>query len=322
MIERERDDAGRPRNDRPRDGLGRPLPRGSQGVERVPDELVMPPRESLAEAQRMLDACRPFHAHEVLEGTWKAAPEHERDLWQGLAQLAVGVTHRARRNPAGAARLLRRGADRIAPYAAGRPYDLDVDGIAATARALADDPALSTPLRLLPLPPGALRLRPLTLDDEEAFARGHEQLEREGFLLGLGYTPGDDWAAFVAAQEEQRHGRNLPESFVPGTFLVGDVDGVLVGRLSIRHELNDWLATFGGHVGYGVLPEHRGRGYATDMLRQAVVRAMLLGIDRVLVTCDADNVASRRVIEACGGRPDPDLPVVAADPPKLRFWIG
>ena len=77
----------------------------------MPDDLVLPPLESLAEAQRLLDAGRPFHAHEVLEGTWKAAPEHERELWQGLAQLAVGLTHRARGNPVGAARLLERGAD-------------------------------------------------------------------------------------------------------------------------------------------------------------------------------------------------------------------
>ena len=100
---RDRDPAGRARSARPRDGLGRPLPRDATGsaasVERVPDDLVLPPLESLAEAQRLLDAGRPFHAHEVLEGTWKAAPAAERDLWQGLAQLAVGLTHRAREMP-------------------------------------------------------------------------------------------------------------------------------------------------------------------------------------------------------------------------------
>ena len=73
---RDRDIRGRAHNARPRDGLGRPLPRGSDGVERVPDDLVLPPLESLAEAQRLLDLGRPFHAHEVLEGTWKAAPAH------------------------------------------------------------------------------------------------------------------------------------------------------------------------------------------------------------------------------------------------------
>jgi hypothetical protein len=118
------------------------------GVDRVPDDLALPPAESLLEAQRLLDAGRPFHAHEVLEGTWKAAPRGERDLWQGLAQLAVGLTHRARGNAVGAARLLRRGADRVEPYAAAPPHGIDVTGLVATARRLADDPEVDEPLRL------------------------------------------------------------------------------------------------------------------------------------------------------------------------------
>ena len=70
-------------------------------------------------AQQMLDEGRPFHAHEVLEASWKAAPPEERDFWQGLAQLAVGLTHARRGNPAGAVTLLRRAAARIRPYAPG-----------------------------------------------------------------------------------------------------------------------------------------------------------------------------------------------------------
>ena len=137
---RDRDAAGRARNNRPRDGLGRPLPRGTEGVERVPDELVLPPAASLAEAQDLLDTGRPFHAHEVLEGTWKAAPQDERDLWQGLAQLAVGLTHRARGNTSGASTLLLRGAARIEPYADAPPYGIDVPGLVVAARALAAEP--------------------------------------------------------------------------------------------------------------------------------------------------------------------------------------
>jgi hypothetical protein len=139
-ISRDRDPAGRARNARPRDGLGRPLPHDAEGVERVPEDLVLPPDESLVEAQRLLDVGRPFHAHEVLEGTWKAAPAAERDLWQGLAQLAVGLTHRARGNATGASTLLQRGAARIEPYAGAPPYGIDVTGLVATARSLADEP--------------------------------------------------------------------------------------------------------------------------------------------------------------------------------------
>lgn len=136
---RDRDPSGRARNARPRDGLGRPLPHGSEGVARVPDDLVLPPAPALAEAQRLLDAGLPFHAHEVLEGTWKAAPAAERDLWQGLAQLAVGLTHLLRGNAAGAATLLQRGRQRIAGYAADPPYTIDVRGLIEWADGLLND---------------------------------------------------------------------------------------------------------------------------------------------------------------------------------------
>lgn len=146
-ADRERDESGRPRNARPRDELGRPLPRGESGAVRVPDDLVLSPADSLVEAQRLLDEDLPFHAHEVLEATWKAAPDAERDLWQGLAQLAVGLTHALRGNSAGAATLLRRGSDRISGYADAPPYGIDVRGLLDWARSLAsrlDDPSNGT----------------------------------------------------------------------------------------------------------------------------------------------------------------------------------
>jgi hypothetical protein len=148
MTDRDRDPAGRARNARPRDGLGRPLPRGAEGVERVPEDLLLPPLESLAEAQRLIDAGRPFHAHEVLEASWKAAPPAERDLWQGLAQIAVGLTHRERGNRTGSATLLRRGAARIAPYAADPPYGVAVEELVALAHDLAEDPDRTATVRL------------------------------------------------------------------------------------------------------------------------------------------------------------------------------
>ena len=133
---RDRDAAGRPRSSRPRDELGRPLPHDAAGAPGVP-ELVLPPTESLAEAQRLLDTGRAFHAHEVLEGTWKAAVAEERELWRGLAQIAVGLTHAQRGNPVGAVRLLRRAADRVEAYAAEPPYGINASGLVAWARTLA-----------------------------------------------------------------------------------------------------------------------------------------------------------------------------------------
>jgi uncharacterized protein len=131
---RDRDAVGRARNARPRDALGRPLPRGVAGDERIPDDLVLPPAEALRLAQQLLDEGRPFHAHEVLEASWKSAPAAERDLWQGLAQIAVGLTHARRGNARGAAALLRRGADRVAGYAGSAPHDIDAATICQVAR--------------------------------------------------------------------------------------------------------------------------------------------------------------------------------------------
>ncbi|MFB6519455.1 DUF309 domain-containing protein [Streptomyces sp. NPDC056401] len=153
MNARDRDDEGRARNARPRDGLGRPLPYGAQGVERQPEGVVRSPGETVAQAQRLLDAGMPFHAHEVFEDAWKSGPGSEAPLWRALAQLAVGLTHAARGNAVGGARLLRRGAlalagldearDAAAPgamagAASGTPYGMDLVGLVRWARELAD----------------------------------------------------------------------------------------------------------------------------------------------------------------------------------------
>ena len=97
----------------------------------MPDDLSLPPAEALALAQRLLDEGRPFHAHEVLEASWKQAPAAERELWRGLAQVAVGLTHVQRGNGRGAVALLRRGAVRVSGYAAAPPHGIDAAGIAA-----------------------------------------------------------------------------------------------------------------------------------------------------------------------------------------------
>src|ERR1700730_6627518 len=92
MAKRDRDESGRPRSARPRDTFGRPLPRGSKGVPPIPNDLQLPPAETLAYAQDLLDRGLAFSAHEVLEAAWKNSPDDERMLWQGLAQLAGGIT--------------------------------------------------------------------------------------------------------------------------------------------------------------------------------------------------------------------------------------
>ena len=145
---RDRDATGRPRNARPRDGLGRPLPRSADaGAERVPDDLAISPSEAAALGGSLLTEGRPFHAHEVFEAAWKTGPPGERELWQGLAQVAVGITHIRRGNAGGAVSLLRRGADRIRGYSSGaddagvagpRVYGIDLGFVVARAEDIAD----------------------------------------------------------------------------------------------------------------------------------------------------------------------------------------
>jgi len=138
VAERDRDDAGHARNARPRDRFGRPLPFGSPGIERIPDDLDLTPDQTLDYAQRLLDDGLAFNAHEVLEAAWKNGPFAERMLWQGLAQYAVGITHLQRGNPKGARTLLERAVSRLE---ASIPWPYGIDGAALMAygeRLLAD----------------------------------------------------------------------------------------------------------------------------------------------------------------------------------------
>lgn len=134
---RDRDEEGRARNARPRDGLGRPLPYDVEGVERAPEGVVRAPAQTLAEAQQLLDEGKPFHAHEVFEDAWKSGPSEERELWRALAQLAVGATHAARGNVPGARALLHRGAGTLAALEYVPEYGIDLAGLQEWAESVA-----------------------------------------------------------------------------------------------------------------------------------------------------------------------------------------
>jgi predicted acetyltransferase len=106
------------------------------------------------------------------------------------------------------------------------------------------------------------------------------------------------------------------EGWVPNTTLWYVEGDTFLGRLSIRHRLNPFLRELGGHIGYAVRPSARGQGHATAMLAAALPVARGLSITSVLVTCDTDNIASRKVIEAAGGELEDERGG------KLRFWIS
>jgi predicted acetyltransferase len=169
----------------------------------------------------------------------------------------------------------------------------------------------------------ALRLRPLQRADEPVALRAQQIMqEHDDFQFLLFYTPETSFGEYLAELETRRTMQATSDR-VPSTFLVAEVLGEIVGRVSIRHELNDYLRRLGGHIGYGVLPEFRRRGFATEILRQSLEITSSMGLDRVLLTCDDNNAGSAKTIESQGGV---FAAVVAPDNSSeqavRQYWIG
>jgi hypothetical protein len=140
--------------------LGRPLPPGSDGVPRIPDELDLTPAETLGYAQDLLDRGLAFNAHEVLEAAWKNGPDDEKTLWQALAQLAVGITHIQRGNVKGAVTVLRRASAGLAQNDKPAPHAIDVAGLVDYSDVLIDDLAANAAIAPERLRPRLVVVRP------------------------------------------------------------------------------------------------------------------------------------------------------------------
>jgi predicted acetyltransferase len=166
-----------------------------------------------------------------------------------------------------------------------------------------------------------LTLRLPREDEEEEFLRAHHAASPETPSFLHFYEAGMPLRRYLEVLSAYERGVDVPPHLVPETFLFAFVGPRIVGRVAIRHSLNDFLERFGGHIGYVVVPEFRVRGYATEMLRQSIQRAhRTLGIRRILVTCRDDNIASLRTIEKNGGV----LENVVTGPdgtPMRRYWI-
>ncbi len=166
-----------------------------------------------------------------------------------------------------------------------------------------------------------LRLRGLRTSDEFVFAAAHEQLRSEGHEFGYGYQDGMPWDDYLKRVSDSAIGVNMADGIVASTSLIADVDGELVGRTSIRHELNEFLLNYGGHIGYAVVPEQRRKGYATEILRQSLKFVHAMGINRVLVTCNDNNIGSIKTIEACGGQLENVVSLPPRNTARRRYWI-
>jgi predicted acetyltransferase len=167
-----------------------------------------------------------------------------------------------------------------------------------------------------------LKLRELQEADQAEFlAAAHEfdqeDLEQE---FAVEYHRANGFKDYVRLLNCWSKGTKLPDNFVASTYLVAVVENKIVGRVSIRHELNDFLFRIGGHIGYAVIPSERGKGYATEILKQGLDVARKLDLTKVLITTDLDNFASQKVILKNSGK----LEIAQKDlfpEDKLRYWI-
>ncbi len=141
-------------------------------------------------------------------------------------------------------------------------------------------------------------------------------------ISGFWTIPGspEDIRKYIERTKMQEFGLDLPTGFVPSStfWLVNDQD--FIGHLNIRHELTDFLKRIGGHIGYAIRPSMWRKGYGTKILTLGLSRAKELGLDKVLVTCDETNDASKKIIESNGGIFEGRTEGIEL--PKLRYWIA
>lgn len=139
---------------------------------------------------------------------------------------------------------------------------------------------------------------------------------------GIVAEPYGHFAEFVDMLHAASKAEDIPSNYVAhSTFWLVDSSGEIVAISNLRHELNDFLLTYGGHIGYGVRPSARRRGYATEVLKQTLLRAKARGIARVRVTCSKNNLASVKTILRNAGKFDDEVFMPEHREVICRYWI-
>jgi predicted acetyltransferase len=169
----------------------------------------------------------------------------------------------------------------------------------------------------------SLELRPLTVNDSQAFFEGLSLfLDMDPEWYSFAYKAGMSFEELLSIHEDEFHGRKLQPGRVAHSMLYAFYDGKIVGRASIRHDLNDYLMKIGGNIGYAVATSYRNRGIASEILKQALAYCRdVLKLKKVLVTCDEDNGGSIKTILKNGGAFENKILNEGKTTHTNRYWI-
>lgn len=167
-----------------------------------------------------------------------------------------------------------------------------------------------------------LQLVPPSTRYRDSFLRALEEFQAEGLPWWLGpetQLARSNFDEFV--RRKIADAAPNTETDIPKSHYWAISGGQFVGRISVYHDLNDALRRSGGHVGYDTVPSFRGRGFATEMLKQLLPIARQIDLQKILLTCDSTNAASVRVIERNGGILADTKVLEAGRPSKRYYWI-
>jgi len=168
-----------------------------------------------------------------------------------------------------------------------------------------------------------LELIELSAPYQDSFLTGLRELQADGQLLYYNIASiSADFGAFVQSLQHNKDRTKIPANRVPDVdYWLYENDSILLGHLSLRYKLNAYMLQLGGHIGYQICPSQRRQGYGKIILQLGLEKARAIGLQRVLVTCDENNLGSKKIIEANGGQLENAILLEGNSIRKLRYWI-